>query len=69
MDKVEPQYLDVIGERMLLYTAQAARMTRLGDVAWWEIIEVGSNGTEAAFLQTTNATMHNVSTSRRRSGD
>ena len=69
MDKVEPQYLDVIGERMLLYTAQAARMTRLGDVAWWEIIEVGSNGTEAASLQTTNATMHNVSTSRRRSGD
>ncbi len=67
MDKVEPQYLDVIGERIQLYTAQAARMTRLGDVAWWETRGVGSNGTEAASLQTTNAAMHNVSTSRRRS--
>ena len=69
MDNVEHQYLDVIGERMLLYTAQALRMTRLGNVAWWETLEVGSNGTEAASLQTTNAAMHDVSTSRRRSRD
>lgn len=69
MDKVEAQDLDVIGQRMLLYTAQATRMTRLGDVAWWETPEVGSNGTEAASLQTTNAAMHDVSTSRRRSRD
>ena len=69
MDRVEPRYLDVIGERILLFTTQAARMTRLGDVAWWEIAEVGSNGTEAASLQTANATTHIVSTSRRRSRD
>ena len=67
MDKVEPQYLDVIGERMLLYTAQTAHMTRLGNVAWWDTPEVGSNETEAAPLRMTNAAMHNVSTSRRRS--
>lgn len=69
MDQVEPQYLDVIEERMLLYTAQAERMTILGDVAWWETLEVGWNGTEAASPQLTNAAMHNVSTSRRRSRD
>ncbi|KAK0515807.1 hypothetical protein JMJ35_001841 [Cladonia borealis] len=69
MDMVEPQYLDIIGERMLQYTAQAARMTRLGNVAWWDTPEVGSNETEAAPLRMTNAAMHNVSTSRRRSRD
>ena len=69
MDTVEPQYLDVIGERMLRYTAMAARMTRLGDVAWWDPPEIGSNETEAAPPQMTNAAMHNVSTSRRRSRD
>ena len=69
MDKVEPQYLDVIGGRMLLYTAQATRMTRLGDVAWWETLRMGSNKTKGASLQATNAAMHDVSTSRRRSRD
>lgn len=69
MDRVEAQYLDIIGERMLWYTAQAERMTRLGHVAWWDTLEVGSNETEAASLQVTKAVMHDVSTSRRRSRD
>lgn len=69
MDRVEAQYLDIIGERMLWYTAQAARMTRLGHVAWWDTLEVGSNETQAASLQATKAAIHDVSTSRRRSRD
>lgn len=66
MDEVEPQYEDVIRNRVLWYTAQAASMTRLGNVAWWETVEVGSNGTEVASLEATNAAMHDVRTSRRR---
>ena len=69
MDRVEAQYLDIIGERMLWYTAQAARMTRLGDLAWWDAVEVGSNETEAASLQASKAAMQDVRTSRRRSKD
>ena len=69
MERVEAQYLDIIGERMLFYTAQAARMTRLGHMAWWDTVEVGSNETEAASSQATMAAMHDVSTSRRRSRD
>lgn len=69
MDRVEAQNLDIIGERMLFYTALAARMTRLGHVAWWDTVEVGSNETEAASLPATKAAMHDVSTSRRRSRD
>ena len=69
MDRVEAQYLDIIGERMLWYTAQAARMTRLGHVAWWDTLEVGSNETQAASLQATKAAIHDVRTSRRRSRD
>ena len=67
MNTMEAQYLDIIGERMLWYTAQAARMTRLGNVAWWDSPEMGSNKTEAASLQASKAAMHYVSTSRRRS--
>lgn len=69
MDRMEAQYLDIIGDRMLWYTAQAARMTRLGNVAWWDGLEVGSNKTEAASSQKTKAAMHDVGTSRRRSRD
>ena len=69
MDRVEAQYLDIIGGRMLRYTAQAAHMTRLGHVAWWDTVAVGLNETGAASLQVTKAATHDVSTSRRRSRD
>ena len=69
MERVEAQYLDILGERMLWYTAQAQRMTRLGHVAWWDTLQVGSNETEAASLRATKAATHEVSTSRRRSRD
>ena len=51
LNEVEPQYKEVIRARVLWYTAQAARMRRLGNVPWWEAVEVGSNGTEVASLK------------------
>ena len=69
MERVEAQYLDILGERMLRYTAQGQRMTRLGHVAWWDTLQAGSNETEAASLRATKAATHEVSTSRRRSRD
>ena len=64
--RAQPQDRDIFSGRVLRYMAQASRMTRLGNVAWWDDITVEVNVTETAVTQSINAAPQGVATSRQR---
>lgn len=64
--RAQPQYRDIFSRRVLRYMAQVSRMTRLGEVAWWDDITIEANVTETAITQSINAVPQGAGTSRRR---
>ncbi|KAL2038089.1 hypothetical protein N7G274_009036 [Stereocaulon virgatum] len=62
----QPQYRDLFRRRMLKYSAQYERMTRLGRVSWWDEEDVGRNETVTATSQPKKPIVQGVATSRRK---